>query len=45
MVGQRLRCWPTPKSTILKYSSIFQVNDILHTGSEIKHADFTHITN
>ena len=37
MVGQRLRCWPTLKSTILKWSFIFQVSDILHTGTEIKH--------
>ena len=32
MVGQRLRCWPTHKSTIQKYSPIFQVSDIFHTG-------------
>ena len=49
MVGQRLRCWPTLKSTIQKYSPIFQVSDILHTGIEIKHdiciyQYITHIT-
>ena len=33
MAGQRLRCWPTLESTILKYSPIFQVSDILRTGS------------
>ena len=37
MVGQRLKCWPTLKSTKQKYSPIFQVSDILHTGTEIKH--------
>ena len=37
MAGQRLKCWPTLKSTILEYSPIFQVNDILYTSTEIKH--------
>ena len=37
MAGQRLRCWPTLESTIPKYGSIFQVSDILYTGTEIKH--------
>ena len=31
MAGQRLRCWPTIKNTILEYSPIFQVSDILLT--------------
>ena len=37
MAGQRLRCWPTLKSTILKQSPIFQVSDNLHAVTEIKH--------
>ena len=37
MVGQRFRCWPTVKSTIPKYSRIFQMSDILDTGTKIKH--------
>ena len=37
MAGQRLRCWPTLKGAILKQVPIFQVSDILYTGTEIKH--------
>ena len=37
MAGQRLRCWPTLKSTILKQGPLFQLSDILYTGTEIKH--------
>ena len=37
MVSQSFRCWPTLKSTILKWSPIFQVSDILHAGTEAKH--------
>ena len=37
MAGQRLRCWPTLKSTILKQGPVFQVSDILYTSIEIKH--------
>ena len=32
---QRLRCWPTLKSIILKQDPLFQVSDILCTGTEI----------
>ena len=44
MAGQRLRCWPTPKRTILKYSPIFQVSDNLHTSTEIKHENYMQIS-
>ena len=37
MADQRLRCWPTLKSTILKHGPIFQMSDILYTGTEIKY--------
>ena len=37
IAGQRLRCWSILKSTILKQGPIFQVSDILYTGTEIKH--------
>ena len=45
MAGQRLRCWPTLKSTILEQGPLFQLSGILYTGTEIKkvYADITHI--
>ena len=45
--GQRLRGWPTLKSTILKQGSLFQLSDILYTVPKLKmtlYADITHIT-
>ena len=47
MAGQRLICWPTLKSTLLKQGLLFQLSDILYTGTEINmtlYADITHIT-
>ena len=44
MAGQRLRCWPTLKSIILKYSPIFQVSDNLRTTTEIKHENYMQIS-
>ena len=35
MARQRLRCWPTLKSTILKQGPLFQLNDILFRLYEI----------
>ena len=35
--GQKLRCWPTLKSTLLKQGPLFQLSNILYTGTEIKH--------
>ena len=37
MAVQRLRFWPTLKSTILEQGPLFQLSDILYTGTEIKH--------
>ena len=47
MAGQRLICWPTLESTVLKQGPIFQMSDILYTGTESNmtlYADITHIT-
>ena len=47
MASQRLRCWPTLKSTILEQGPLFQLSGILYTGTEIEnmksYADITDI--
>ena len=47
MAGQRLRCWPTLKSTLLKQGPIFHMSDISIPVPKLNmtlYADMTHIT-